>query len=148
VSRQVGESIAYECRKLGIAPESLEPIATNGVTGDDLISVYELGGALVADTNGDPVWEESDEWRDLPAELREQAEKNRSEPALLPEPIAASRPRLFRGDETAQLQYDGRKADPELWYWEPDDYEGDVLWSKGYGSRAEAYHAAGLSRES
>lgn len=54
--------------------------------------------------------------------------------------------RLFRGDATEQLQHDGRKADPELWYWEPVDYEGDVLWSKGHGCRADAYHAAGLSR--
>ena len=52
--------------------------------------------------------------------------------------------RLFRGDATKQLQQDGHKADPKLWYWEPVDYEGDVLWSKGVGSRAEAYRAAGL----
>ena len=58
----------------------------------------------------------------------------------------ANRVRIFRGDSTSQLQHDGRKADPELWYYEPRDYEGDVLWSKGYGSRAEAYHAAGLSQ--
>ncbi len=54
--------------------------------------------------------------------------------------------RLFRGTETQQLQSDGAKADPELWYYEPSDYEGDVLWSKGHGSRADAYHAAGLSQ--
>lgn len=54
--------------------------------------------------------------------------------------------RLFRGDATEQLQHDGSKADPECWYYEPADYEGDVLWSKSYGSRAEAYHAAGLSQ--
>ncbi len=55
--------------------------------------------------------------------------------------------RLFRGDATQQLAHDGAKADPELWYYEPADYEGDTLWSKGHGSRAEAYHAAGLSAE-
>ncbi|TAK10609.1 MAG: hypothetical protein EPO32_14865 [Anaerolineae bacterium] len=55
--------------------------------------------------------------------------------------------RLFRGDETKQLQYDGRPADPELWYFEPADYDGDVLWSKGYRCRADAYHASGLSTQ-
>jgi hypothetical protein len=58
--------------------------------------------------------------------------------------------RLFRGDETKQVDSSGpvpSKADPEKWYYEPADYEGDVLWSKGYGSRAEAYHASGLSQE-
>jgi hypothetical protein len=55
--------------------------------------------------------------------------------------------RIFRGDETKQICSDGTRADPELWYYEPADYEGDVLWSKGYGSRAEAYHAAGCSVE-
>jgi hypothetical protein len=53
--------------------------------------------------------------------------------------------RLFRGDETNQLRYDGNKADPELWYFEPINYDGDVLFSKGYHSYAELYHAIGLS---
>lgn len=55
--------------------------------------------------------------------------------------------RIFRGDETNQLDSDGHRADPEKWYYEPSDYEGDVLWSRGYGSRADAYHAAGCSTE-
>ncbi|MEO7035598.1 MAG: hypothetical protein ABI548_16860 [Polyangiaceae bacterium] len=53
--------------------------------------------------------------------------------------------RIFRGDSTKQLRHDGTPADPELWYYEPADYEGDVLWSRGYGSRAEAYQASGLA---
>lgn len=59
-----------------------------------------------------------------------------------------SKVRIFRGDETKQINgTDGSKADPEKWYYEPADYDGDVLWSQGYGSRAEAYHAAGCSQE-
>lgn len=54
--------------------------------------------------------------------------------------------RLFRGDETEQRDYRGAKADPEKWYYEPSDYEGDVLWSLGYGSRADAYRVSGLSQ--
>lgn len=56
--------------------------------------------------------------------------------------------RLFRGDATKQLDASGQRADAEKWYYEPRDYEGDMLWSAGYGSYAEAYHASGLSTES
>lgn len=56
-----------------------EPIATNGARGDALISVYELStGSLVAETNGDPIYEQAEGWQVLPEALREQAEKNRS----------------------------------------------------------------------
>jgi hypothetical protein len=58
--------------------------------------------------------------------------------------------RFFRGDETRQVDSSGpipTKADPEKWYYEPADYEGDVLWSQGYGCYADAYHAAGCSTE-
>jgi hypothetical protein len=55
--------------------------------------------------------------------------------------------RIFRGYETRQIDSSGHPADHEKWYYEPSDYEGDVLWSRGYGSRAEAYHAAGCSAE-
>lgn len=72
-----GEWVRAECKRVGVDPESLDPIATNGKTGDQLISVYELAGNLVADTNGDPVWEQSTEWQDLDPELRAQAERNR-----------------------------------------------------------------------
>lgn len=78
MSRSIGEGIRRECLRLGIDPEALEPIASNGEIGDALITVYSLGGNLVADTNGDPVWEQSEEWAALPADLREQAERNRS----------------------------------------------------------------------
>lgn len=54
--------------------------------------------------------------------------------------------RVFRGDETTQVsvRVTGAilPADPELWYWEPVDYEGKILFSKGFGSRGEAIFAA------
>lgn len=51
--------------------------------------------------------------------------------------------RIFRGDETLQVQADdGIPAIPTLWYWEPADYDGDVLWSDGYETEAEAQRAA------
>lgn len=53
--------------------------------------------------------------------------------------------RVFRGDTTRQVDDSGPSAtpaDPEKWYYEPRDYEGDMLWSRGYDSYAEAYHAA------
>lgn len=53
--------------------------------------------------------------------------------------------RIFHGDSTRQIDYKGNKANPELWYYEPSDYDGDVLWSLGYANYAEAYHAAGCS---
>jgi hypothetical protein len=55
--------------------------------------------------------------------------------------------RIFRGDATRQRQYNGEPADPELWYYEPSDYDGDVVWSTGYGSYADAYHACGAGEE-
>jgi len=55
--------------------------------------------------------------------------------------------RVFRGDSTRQLDYQGQKADPEKWYYEPASYDGDMLWSVGFGSQAEAYHAAEYSVE-
>jgi hypothetical protein len=58
--------------------------------------------------------------------------------------------RIFRGDATRQLDASGpvgRPADPEKYYYEPADYDGDTLWGRGYYSYAEAYHAAGCSQE-
>jgi hypothetical protein len=49
--------------------------------------------------------------------------------------------RLFPGHATQQVEFDGRKADPTKWYYEPGDYDGDLLYSKAYGSRAEAFYA-------
>lgn len=51
--------------------------------------------------------------------------------------------RIFRGDETRQLDASGHPADPEKYYYEPADYDGDALWSIGYGCYGDAYHAAG-----
>ena len=35
-------------------------IGTNGKSGDDKTTAYYFGGVRVIDTNGDPIWEESD----------------------------------------------------------------------------------------
>jgi len=51
--------------------------------------------------------------------------------------------RVFRGDTTNQVDLHGNRANPNLWYYEPDDYTGGMIWSQGYPSRAEAYYAAG-----
>jgi hypothetical protein len=53
--------------------------------------------------------------------------------------------RVFRGDETKQvaIKVTGLfPADPELWYWEPADYEGKILYSRGFATREEAIYAA------
>jgi hypothetical protein len=38
----------------------ITPLGDNGKTGDARVNVYQFGDVRVADTNGDPVWEESD----------------------------------------------------------------------------------------
>lgn len=58
-----------------------------------------------------------------------------------------SKIRIFRGDSTQQLDASGGPADPEKWYFEPSDYDGDVLWSVAHGSYADAFHASGCSVE-
>ena len=51
--------------------------------------------------------------------------------------------RFFRGSDTDQVcGITGEKAEPESWYYEPADYEGDVLWSFPYPSEAAARFAA------
>ena len=50
--------IAAEARKAGIA--TVTKLGGNGKTGDARVTIYQLGDVRVADTNGDPVWEESD----------------------------------------------------------------------------------------
>lgn len=55
--------------------------------------------------------------------------------------------RIFRGDETGQLGHDAKPADPEKYYYEPLDYDGDVLWSVGHGSFADALSASGATTE-
>jgi hypothetical protein len=57
--------------------------------------------------------------------------------------------RVFRGDETEQVAIHVTglaPADPNLWYWEPAEYDGKILYSKGFGSREEAIYAAETSR--
>lgn len=50
--------IAVEARKAGIT--TVTKLGDNGKSGDARVTVYQLGDVRVADTNGDPVWEESD----------------------------------------------------------------------------------------
>jgi len=51
--------------------------------------------------------------------------------------------RLFQGRDTTQVNgVSGKAADDMLWYWEPNDYEGDVLWSEGFRKREDACAAA------
>lgn len=50
--------IAVEAHKAGIS--TVTKLGDNGKSGDARVTVYQLGDVLVADTNGDPVWEESD----------------------------------------------------------------------------------------
>jgi hypothetical protein len=56
--------------------------------------------------------------------------------------------RFFRGADTQQV--DGVtlvEAEPDLWYYEPADYDGDVLWSQGYCDLLAAREAAEERRE-
>ena len=50
--------IAREARKAGIT--TITQLGDNGKSGDARVTVYQLGDVRVANTNGDPVWEESD----------------------------------------------------------------------------------------
>jgi hypothetical protein len=50
--------IAVEAREAGIT--TVTKLGDNGKTGDARVTVYRLGDVRVADTNGDPVWEEQD----------------------------------------------------------------------------------------
>jgi hypothetical protein len=50
--------IAHEARKAGIT--TITQLGDNGKSGDARVTVYQLGDVRVANTNGDPVWEESD----------------------------------------------------------------------------------------
>jgi len=50
--------IALEARKAGIT--TIIKLGDNGKLGDARVTVYQFGDVRVADTNGDPVWEESD----------------------------------------------------------------------------------------
>lgn len=51
--------------------------------------------------------------------------------------------RIFRGSETEQVDpWVGESADADSWFWEPEDYDGDVLYSRSYESEDEATAAA------
>ena len=50
--------IARAARKAGIATAT--KLGDNGKNGDARVTVYQLGDVRVADTNGDPIWEEQD----------------------------------------------------------------------------------------
>lgn len=51
--------------------------------------------------------------------------------------------RVFQGSATKQIDTNGAHANQALWYWEPADYDGDLLWSDGYPTREAAVQAAG-----
>jgi hypothetical protein len=48
--------IACEARKAGITTAIL--LGDNGKSGDARVTIYQIGEVRVANTNGDPVWEE------------------------------------------------------------------------------------------
>ena len=51
--------------------------------------------------------------------------------------------RLFQGHTTRQIDgHTGQAAEASAWYYEPDDYDGDVLWSEPFASRDAAEQAA------
>ena len=60
-----GEVIKIEARENGV--KYITELANNGKSGDARVTVYQFGEVRVADTNGDPVWEEADraEFREL-----------------------------------------------------------------------------------
>lgn len=58
--------IQAQARKEGITEVRL--VGSNGERGDANITVYQFGGTKVANTNGDPIWEESvapEDWAEL-----------------------------------------------------------------------------------
>lgn len=47
--------------------------------------------------------------------------------------------RIFKGSETGQVDgVTGRPAKSNLYYFEPANYDGDVLWSNGFKSPQQA----------
>lgn len=51
--------------------------------------------------------------------------------------------RVFQGKTTRQIDgHTTHEAEPEGWYYEPSDYEGDVLYSEPYATEEEARTAA------
>jgi hypothetical protein len=57
--------------------------------------------------------------------------------------ITTSTVRIFRGSETSQVDgHTGKPAEAALFYYEPADYEGDVLHSTGHVLLVDACQAA------
>jgi hypothetical protein len=51
--------------------------------------------------------------------------------------------RVFKGTDTKQVDaISGAPARPDQWYFEPTDYEGDVLWSSGFDEAEDARQEA------
>lgn len=50
--------------------------------------------------------------------------------------------RIFKGSETNQVHHSGTPAHADSWYYEPSDYDGDVLWSLGLATEAQARREA------
>ncbi len=46
--------------------------------------------------------------------------------------------RFFQGKDSKQIDLRGNEASPDAWYWEPTDYEGDVLWSSAFDTKQAA----------
>lgn len=56
--------------------------------------------------------------------------------------------RVFQGQTTKQLDgHTGQAAQADAWYYEPDDYTGDVLWSEPFATREAAEQAAEAEAE-
>lgn len=53
--------------------------------------------------------------------------------------------RIFQGKDTKQIDgHTTRPAQAEGWYYEPSDYESDVLYSSPYMSKEDAETAAAM----
>lgn len=52
--------------------------------------------------------------------------------------------KIFKGNETEKQSASCLPANPTLWYWEPNDYDDDVLWSIGFIEKEGAEIAARL----
>jgi len=48
---------------------------------------------------------------------------------------------IFKGNETRQLDIHGKPARQDSWYYEPADYEGDILWSNPFKTKKEVLQA-------
>jgi hypothetical protein len=58
IRRINSRGIARQAKAEGIAFAT--ELGDNGKNGDARVTVYQLGDMRVADTNGDPIWEEQD----------------------------------------------------------------------------------------